>query len=331
MKVAMPGEPPSCSRPLRSEPALRSGAEPLARREPGERPSADPATGRGSGPEPAAGPAGGPPGRAAEFAGRAAELAGQPAEFAGQPAELAGRAAELPDRSAAAAATLFGARLPLARRYADLLASDGVIRGLIGPREAERLWDRHLLNCAAIGELVPFDAFVVDVGSGAGLPGAVLAIMRPDLTVVLLEPLARRSAFLREVADKLDLANVAVVRARAEESRDRFDSADVVTARAVAPLDRLTAWCLPLAKLGGRLLAMKGAAASDEISTHGAAVARLGGSRPVLKLCGGDVLDQPTTVVEIVRERLAPGAKPRGEGGTGTGVLRGASRADRRR
>ena len=119
--------------------------------------------------------------------------------------------------------------------------------GLIGPREAPRIWERHLLNCAAVAELIPEGATVVDVGSGAGLPGMVLAVARPDLTVTLVEPLARRTAFLTEAVASLGLEQTTVVRARAEECVGKLPAADVVTARAVAPLDRLAGWCLPLA------------------------------------------------------------------------------------
>lgn len=203
-----------------------------------------------------------------------------------------------------AAEALFGDRLDLAAEYAGLLATDGVVRGLIGPREAPRLWDRHLLNCAAVVELIPSGASVVDVGSGAGLPGIVLALARPDLAVTLMEPLARRVSFLTEAVAALGLdASVTVVRARAEESQQR-PPADVVTARAVAPLDRLGGWCLPLAAVGGRLLALKGASASDEVAEHRDAIVRLGGGEPVVRRCGTGLIDPPVTVVEIVRERV---------------------------
>jgi 16S rRNA (guanine527-N7)-methyltransferase len=203
-----------------------------------------------------------------------------------------------------AARLVFADRLPLAVRYADLLATEGVVRGLIGPRETPRLWERHLLNCAVIEELIPFGSSVLDVGSGAGLPGIVLAVARPDLTVALVEPLARRTSFLTEAVVALDLsARVTVVRSRAEEYSGA--PAEVVTARAVAPLDRLAGWCLPLTAVGGRLLALKGASAAEEVATHGTAIGRLGGGTPVIRRCGVEVLTPPTTVVEIIRERSA--------------------------
>ncbi|GIJ22135.1 ribosomal RNA small subunit methyltransferase G [Micromonospora lutea] len=214
---------------------------------------------------------------------------------------------------AEAARRLFGERLDVAAAYAELLATDGVVRGLIGPREAPRIWDRHLLNCAAVAELIPPGASVLDVGSGAGLPGVVLAIARSDLAVTLIEPLARRTAFLEEAVEELGLTDsVRVFRGRAEEAAVGSDAVpgDVVTARAVAPLDRLVGWCLPLTGAGGRLLALKGASAAEEITEHGEAVHRLGGGQPVLHRCGEGVVDPPTTVVEIVRERIV-GPSPR--------------------
>ena len=202
----------------------------------------------------------------------------------------------------------------MAEAFAHLLVTDGVVRGLIGPREAPRIWERHLINCAVVSEMIPIGASVVDVGSGAGLPGIVLAVARPDLTITLVEPLARRTAFLSEAVTALGLeATVTVVRGRAEDLAGGPPvAADVVTARAVAPLDRLAGWCLPLAAVGGRLLALKGSSAADEVAEHRAAIARLGGSEPVIAVCGAKVIEPPTTVVEIVRERdvVAPRSKP---------------------
>jgi len=179
-----------------------------------------------------------------------------------------------------AAQLVFGARLPLAESYARLLTGPGVERGLVGPREPERIWDRHLLNCAALAPLLPDDARVVDVGSGAGLPGLALAIRRPDLYVDLVESLRRRTDFLAEVVGELGLSDrVRVVRGRVEDPAviDAVGSADWVTARAVAPLDRLVAWCLPLLRPGGSLLALKGARAAEELAEHAGAVRRRGG------------------------------------------------------
>jgi 16S rRNA (guanine527-N7)-methyltransferase len=207
---------------------------------------------------------------------------------------------ELPAGLAAVSSRVFGDRLDLAERYAAILAGAGVQRGLIGPREAPRLWDRHLLNCAVVGELIEPGTRVLDVGSGAGLPGIVLAVARPDLELTLLEPLARRATFLDEVVRELGLSTVTVVRGRAEEqaSRLRFP---VVTARAVAPLDRLARWCLPLLEPGGRLLALKGASAAEELGEHVTEVARLGGRDAAVLVCGTGVVEQPTTIVSVIR------------------------------
>jgi 16S rRNA (guanine527-N7)-methyltransferase len=164
-------------------------------------------------------------------------------------------------------------RLPLVERYADLLATAGVTRGLIGPREVPRLWDRHLVNCGLLAPLVPEGATVADLGSGAGLPGLVLALARTDLDVTLIEPMARRVAFLEEVVDSLGLESVAVVRGRAEEWR-RPERFDVVTARALAPLPRLLSWGEPLVAQGGMLLAMKGSSAQQEIEDAARELAR---------------------------------------------------------
>ena len=136
-------------------------------------------------------------------------------------------------------------RLALAERYAELLATEGVVRGLIGPREAPRLWERHLLNSAVLAEAIPDGVTVCDIGTGAGLPGLVLAIARPDLTITLVEPLLRRTTFLVEVVDELGLASVEVVRGRAEALHGAR-TFDVVTSRAVAPLERLLGWSMPL-------------------------------------------------------------------------------------
>jgi 16S rRNA (guanine527-N7)-methyltransferase len=240
-----------------------------------------------------------------------------------------------PAEFADAARQIFGDRFALAADYARLLVTDGVVRGLIGPREAPRIWERHLANCAVMAEMIPLGASVVDVGSGAGLPGIVLAVARPDLSITLVEPLARRTSFLTEAVEALGLGTaVTVIRGRAEEAVGELATgADVVTARAVAPLDRLAGWCLPLARVGGRLLALKGASAADEAAEHRAVVAALGGGEPVVRLCGTDVIDPPTTVVEIVKERdvAPPAPKPSGKGsGRGAGARSGGRGRSRR-
>ena len=206
----------------------------------------------------------------------------------------------VPAPDPAVAAQVFApGRLTLLERYAGLLATEGVTRGLIGPREVPRLWDRHLLNCGLLAPLIPDGATVADLGSGAGLPGVVLAIARPDLTVTLVEPMARRVSFLEEVRAELELSNVEVVRARAEQwpRNGRFD---VVTARALAALPKLLAWCLPLVAEHGELLAMKGSSAQDEIVAAAEELGRWGARAEVVtsSVPGSSV----TTVVRVVRE-----------------------------
>jgi 16S rRNA (guanine527-N7)-methyltransferase len=188
----------------------------------------------------------------------------------------AGRGASAPPP---AARILFGERLDLAQRYAGWLAGEGTSRGLIGPREVPRLWERHLLNSAVLCDLVPSGARVVDVGSGAGLPGLPMAIRRPDLRVDLVEPMQRRVDFLNEVVADLELPGaVRVIRGRAEDPvvRAEVGGADWVVVRAVAPLDRLVRWCLPLLSERGTLLALKGERAADEVARHRAAIRRSG-------------------------------------------------------
>lgn len=209
---------------------------------------------------------------------------------------------------------LAGGRVGLLQSYADLLGGAGVQRGLIGPRELPRLWERHLLNCAVVAPVVPHGASVCDVGSGAGLPGLVWAVLRPDLQVTLLEPLLRRTVFLGEVVESLGLSNVDVVRARAEDHGS--GAYDVVASRAVAPLDRLARWCLPLVAVGGCMVAMKGAAVADEVATARTVIRRLGGGEPVINAYGAGVLDEVARAVVIVRERrpstdVRPAAKGR--------------------
>jgi 16S rRNA (guanine527-N7)-methyltransferase len=205
-------------------------------------------------------------------------------------------AAEVP----AEATEVFGDAIGQARTYAELLATDGVTRGLIGPRETERLWERHLLNCAVVAELLPERGELVDIGSGAGLPGIVLAILRPSLSVILLEPLLRRSLFLSECVTKLGLVNTTVVRARAEDKAAAHIRADVATARAVAPLDRLTRWAAPLLRPGGELLAIKGQSAAEELAAAESVLSRLGVRTAEVLQAGHGRVISATTVVRVV-------------------------------
>ncbi|MFB9377210.1 16S rRNA (guanine(527)-N(7))-methyltransferase RsmG [Kineococcus gynurae] len=234
---------------------------------------------------------------------------------------------------------VFGERVDLARRYTEILATTGVERGLIGPREIPRLWDRHVLNCAYLAELVEPGASVVDVGSGAGLPGLPVALARPDVTVRLVEPLERRYHFLREVVAELGLREqVAVVRSRAEDIRGDF-SGRVVTARAVAPLASLYGWTLPLVQPGGHLLAIKGRSAPEEIAAAAETLAAMGVSAtPDVVVCGPQD-GTGTTVVRVERgngplRSVAPPAtttRRRGAGPTKNGQRRGRSGGDKRR
>jgi len=212
---------------------------------------------------------------------------------------------DAPPAPASARGVFGSAGLPLAQRYAELLTSEAVLRGLMGPREVPRLWERHLVNCAVLADVVPQGATVCDLGTGAGLPGVVLAIVRPDLRVTLVEPLLRRTTFLDEVVAELGLERCEVRRARAEQlhGTERFD---VVTSRAVAPLPRLLAWSMPLVAPAGALVAMKGSRAVEEVTESRDDLRRFGCAEPeVLWLGAGEParLDPPTTVVRVVWDR----------------------------
>jgi 16S rRNA (guanine527-N7)-methyltransferase len=232
------------------------------------------------------------------------------------------------------ALALFGPALPVAERYARLLAGPGVERGLIGPDEAARLWPRHLINCAVVAELVPRPATLADLGSGAGLPGIVLAMLLPDVEVTLVEPMARRVVFLTECIAALGLGNVLVRRGRAEDMAGQI-MADVVTARAVAPLERLAGLASALARPGGLVLAIKGAGAADELARAQPVLRRLGAEDVGLVQAGSGSAGRAATVV---RFRTAPGrgrsARPERAGGArrksaATGGRGPGSNADR--
>jgi 16S rRNA (guanine527-N7)-methyltransferase len=206
-----------------------------------------------------------------------------------------------------AARIVFGDRLDLAQRYAELIAEAGVERGIVGPHEADRIWERHLLNCGAVAELLQAGERVADIGSGAGLPGLPLAIAKPELRIVLIESLLRRTEFLRTVVSELGL-DVEVVRGRAEDPavRHSVGPCDAVVSRAVAPLDKLTRWSFALLRPGGRMLAIKGERAPDEVREHRRVMTAAGAADARVVECGVNYLSPPTTVVVAQRGKPTP-------------------------
>lgn len=249
---------------------------------------------------------------------------------------------ETPD----AARAVFGDRTELAEQFVAILGDTGISHGLIGPREMPRLWDRHVLNCAVVEELIPraeTSQRVIDVGSGAGLPGLALAIARPDLELHLVEPLTRRTGWLSGTVARLGLTNVTVHTARAEALWDRIQ-APWVTARAVSRIVQLAEWTLPLLEAHGSLLALKGSRAVDELADSSTALARLGVVDAAVEEVGGLVLGEPTIVLratigeELDRRRFrgrqpsSAGSarrradRPRGSRRTGTGTGEGRRR-----
>jgi len=201
----------------------------------------------------------------------------------------------------AAATLMFGDRVDLARRYVAALATDGTVRGLIGPREAGRLWSRHVLNSAVVGEFIEPGARVVDIGSGAGLPGIPLAIARPDCRVDLVEPLERRAQFLREIVQLLGLHHCRVVRGRAEDVVADCGGAHVVTSRALAPLSRVAVWSAPLIAAGGWMVALKGQSAAEELTRDRQALAAVGLIDAEVMTVGVGIVDPATLVVRARR------------------------------
>lgn len=205
---------------------------------------------------------------------------------------------EIPDPDIVRA--VFGPQEPLIRSYADILATRGIEWGLLGPRETPRLWQRHIFNCAAMLSLLPEGATVCDIGSGAGLPGLVLAIGRPDVRVSLVEPLQRRVTFLETAVEELGLGErVEVLRGRAEEF-DAGEGFDVVTSRAVGALTKLVAWSAPLMAADGEVLALKGASAEAEIEKAGKELRKAGLTAEVLRV-QADARTEPTSVVRLRR------------------------------
>ncbi|OFR89342.1 16S rRNA methyltransferase G [Micrococcus sp. HMSC067E09] len=208
----------------------------------------------------------------------------------------------MPAELGAAADQIFGDALPLAERYVEHLSSTGIEWGLIGPREVPRLWERHVMNCAIVADLLPEGALVADVGSGAGLPGLCLALARPDCQFLLIEPLERRVDWLDMVVEDLGLENVDIIRGRSEQVAGNLD-VDIVTARAVSALKSLLPLTMPLLKGGGELLAIKGRSAANEITAAAKALRKYSCGEPEILTVGGDVLPEPTTVVRVVPRR----------------------------
>jgi 16S rRNA (guanine527-N7)-methyltransferase len=195
----------------------------------------------------------------------------------------------------------FGTSYPTIERFADRLREEGELRGLIGPREVPRIWDRHILNSAAVVPFLPETGLIADIGSGAGLPGVVIAAMRPGASVYLVEPMERRCAWLSEIAADLNLSNIEVKRGRAEEYHGAFEC-DAVTSRAVAALDKLVRLSLPLVRPGGEMIVLKGRNVAREVEPARKVLRRLKGGEP-------EIVDAPTipgvettTVVRIVRQ-----------------------------
>ena len=226
-----------------------------------------------------------------------------------------------------AARTVFGDRLALAEQFAAVLADTGVSHGLIGPREVPILWDRHILNCAVVHEAFPSGVPVVDVGSGAGLPGLALAIVRPDLHFHLVEPMLRRTTWLTATIDELGLDNCTVHRGRAEEFHGVL-SAPFATARAVARIDKLARWTFPLLQDHGTLVALKGDSAARELDEEQQTLRKLGMVSAEIAVYGAELLPVPTTTLQATI-----GVRPAAKGsakGSAKGVARGAARAQRR-
>jgi 16S rRNA (guanine527-N7)-methyltransferase len=187
-------------------------------------------------------------------------------------------------------------------RYAELLRDQGELRGLIGPREVPRIWERHILNSAAVVPYLPMGGSVADIGSGAGLPGIVIAVMRPELDVILVEPMERRTTWLSEVVAELGLTNVQVKRGRAEEYHEAFE-ADAVTSRAVAALSKLVRMSMPLVRVGGELVILKGRNVAQEIEPARKVLRKFSAAEPEI-LEGATVEGvEATTILRVRRSK----------------------------
>ena len=196
---------------------------------------------------------------------------------------------------------VFHSNADKAQQYHQWLAEQATLRGLIGPRETPKLWERHIFNSAVLAGVMPEHASVADIGSGAGLPGIPLALARPDLKVYLIEPLLRRTTFLEEVVEALQLDNVTVVRGRAEDAtvKQTVGMVDITTSRAVAPLGKLARWSLPLTKSGGSMIALKGSSAEEEIQRDQKDIAKAKGTNARVLLLGENILEVATYAVFV--------------------------------
>jgi len=199
-----------------------------------------------------------------------------------------------PELEPAAAELIFGDQIGKARLYFEALVRDGDLLGLLGPREMPKLWTRHILNSAVVAELVSPGQTVADVGSGAGLPGIPMALAQPQAHFTLIEPMERRSDWLKRVVQDLELNNIRVHRARAEEVAEVFD---VVTARAVSALPNLLRMCVPMTRHGGEVIALKGSKAAEEIQEAKKLQKKLGIASFEILRVGGEFLTDPTLVV----------------------------------
>lgn len=200
----------------------------------------------------------------------------------------------------AAGQQLFGPAWERAQRFVEHLCTTGITHGLLGPREIPRMWSRHVLNCAVLGPELPAEASVADVGSGAGLPGIAVALARPDIEFTLIEPMERRVDWLDAVVADLELENVSVIRARAEDVQDEI-MADVVTARAVSALKKLIPMTVPLLDDGGELIFLKGRSAPEEIQAAAKVIQKAKLTKPVVQRLGESLLEEPTTIVRASR------------------------------
>ncbi|AKU14988.1 16S rRNA (guanine(527)-N(7))-methyltransferase RsmG [Luteipulveratus mongoliensis] len=237
---------------------------------------------------------------------------------------------QAPPPAPSGASAIFGSQLELAEAYVAHLASTGVSHGLIGPREVPRLWDRHILNCAVIHPAFDEDSSVADVGAGAGLPGMVLALTRPDLRVTLVEPLERRTRWLEHVARDIGLSNVVVRRGKAEQLWDDL-SVDAVTSRAVARLGELARLSLPLLRPQGRMVALKGERAQVEVTEDADILRRLRVAETAIATYGEGLVDPPTTVVALRVDGTSPRLRtPVGSGPALSAEKKRAKRAQRR-